>query len=791
MTESKTSRSYRHWFFEMILAAALLVAVLPQSALCAFPVAIKTSSGYFLKAVDGGGRRENAIHSNATSIGPWAKFKLIDLGYGEVAIQTLNGHFVTAVGGGGRGSDVMHTDRTRIGSWERFRLVDLGDGEVAIQTWNRYFLAVVGESDTTEPAISSYSTTVRRWERFKIVAADRRVGSCLPSKYQIALFRHASFAGDCTVLGGGEYPNAGSIGLQNDSISSIRVGENVVASLCWHSDLGGTCETFTSSDSNFSNNRVGNDTVSSARVSFHTGDQHRIVARHSGKCLNAWGSLITQNSCNNYNGYFERWTLIPVADKEERFVRYEQPDGVKRYMASPFSGNHYLLESALLKDRCLAVGEKGRLTLDSCQDMIESMVRESSSGLVQSWKIETAGDSHYQIVSWSENKCLDVVGYSSAEGARIGLYDCHQGNNQLWRVLFRGDRSVTPLFPAATYMVGQNNSMQTQPAGPPSASWSGLGCVLGPRQDSDHDSIADHLEECVARYFAPILILHEEEDRLGWPSSAEWFWDNSYEIPGYFAVDMDKYGYRGLRLVHDTTPSLHPGEMALHGMSPGNNHEQPPVYYHVYPNVFGGVSIQYWYFFPYNGTALWHWGDWEHVTLRLDAGLELDGVSYYHHKFKSWTNKSDVHVYEDHIGEHPFVYVAERSHASYPTDHRCDTGGVLGLDECDNDDALWWLPYMDGYWVPFGDLMTARSTSGSIPLPSLDKVYIGRGLKNLGERGFENFDWECFEGRWGSRWGSKIPFIGETESPVGPLWKSDRQWLEDANRLVARRRGCD
>ena len=47
--------------------------------------------------------------------------------YGCV-FQTVNGHYLTAVGGGGRTTDVIHTDATRIGSWEKFTLIDSGRG---------------------------------------------------------------------------------------------------------------------------------------------------------------------------------------------------------------------------------------------------------------------------------------------------------------------------------------------------------------------------------------------------------------------------------------------------------------------------------------------------------------------------------------------------------------------------------------------------------------------------------------------------------------------------------------
>ncbi|MCM2350557.1 MAG: hypothetical protein NDI69_11100 [Bacteriovoracaceae bacterium] len=40
----------------------------------------------------------------------------------KCTIRTYDGHYVTAVGGGGRITNVIHTDATRVGNWEKFRL---------------------------------------------------------------------------------------------------------------------------------------------------------------------------------------------------------------------------------------------------------------------------------------------------------------------------------------------------------------------------------------------------------------------------------------------------------------------------------------------------------------------------------------------------------------------------------------------------------------------------------------------------------------------------------------------
>jgi hypothetical protein len=92
-------------------------------------IALKALDGHYLTAVGGGGRNTDVIHSNATQIGVWEKFSLDILGdpnpEGFYSLRTVDRHYLSAVGGGGYGSgfqDVIHSDATRIGNWEKFRL---------------------------------------------------------------------------------------------------------------------------------------------------------------------------------------------------------------------------------------------------------------------------------------------------------------------------------------------------------------------------------------------------------------------------------------------------------------------------------------------------------------------------------------------------------------------------------------------------------------------------------------------------------------------------------------------
>src|SRR5438132_1185015 len=113
---------------------------------------IGTSRGYYLAAGNGGGMGPNgndwALFTTETTISnnDYAKFRLLQQqDSGTYAIQTPNGiNYITAVGGGGRTTDVVHTDATQVRDWEKWRLVkagDLGSGYCyGIQAFTGFFL---------------------------------------------------------------------------------------------------------------------------------------------------------------------------------------------------------------------------------------------------------------------------------------------------------------------------------------------------------------------------------------------------------------------------------------------------------------------------------------------------------------------------------------------------------------------------------------------------------------------------------------------------------------------------
>lgn len=110
---------------------------------------------------------------------------------------------------------------------------------------------------------------------------DRRVGNdavtslrveaigtdqCPPGPNQVSFYTNADFLGSCVTRDVGDYPTGGSIGLPNDSISSIRAGAGAQVLACADENFGGRCEVITGSRSTLNTSAVGNDQITSVRV---------------------------------------------------------------------------------------------------------------------------------------------------------------------------------------------------------------------------------------------------------------------------------------------------------------------------------------------------------------------------------------------------------------------------------------------------------------------------------------------------------------------------------------------
>ncbi len=89
--------------------------------------------------------------------------------------------------------------------------------------------------------------------------------ACTPGPDEVAVFAGPVYQGACQVFGPGSYP-AGSLGdLGEDQAESVWVGEATVVTL-YRDSLSGRSETFTRSDPNLADNRIGSNQVSSLTV---------------------------------------------------------------------------------------------------------------------------------------------------------------------------------------------------------------------------------------------------------------------------------------------------------------------------------------------------------------------------------------------------------------------------------------------------------------------------------------------------------------------------------------------
>lgn len=127
-----------------------------------------------------------------------------------------------------------------------------------------------------------------------------------PNSDQIGLYADDNYCGAYKILGIGEYPNPGALGVSNDSISSIKVGGNVKATLCRDDNYGG-CEDFTSDDSHLGDNSIGNDSVSSAKVTWRSSgntlpSDYGYCAEEGHRCSFSGTAQIYYGANNQYVG---------------------------------------------------------------------------------------------------------------------------------------------------------------------------------------------------------------------------------------------------------------------------------------------------------------------------------------------------------------------------------------------------------------------------------------------------------------------------------------------------------
>jgi hypothetical protein len=133
----------------------------------------------------------------------------------------------------------------------------------------------------------------------------------------------------------------------------------------------------------------------------------RVVARHSGKCLDVPGSNPSQGvqliqwTC--HGGDNQSWVIVPSGEDRVFIISRSSGHCVDVSGASQSNG------AAVIQWPC-------------------------HGGANQQWIRRNAGGGYSFLVARHSGQCLDVSGASQANGARIIQWPCHGGGNQQWRI---------------------------------------------------------------------------------------------------------------------------------------------------------------------------------------------------------------------------------------------------------------------------------------------------------------------------------------------------------------------
>lgn len=250
------------------------------------------------------------------------------------------------------------------------------------------------------------------------------------------------------------------------------------------------------------------------------------------------------------------------------------------------------------------------------------------------------------------------------------------------------------------------------------------------RDDADRDGLPDALESALAARYAPAVVLAPNERNR--PASVAWL--------------LARVAPRGTTAAA-AAQELLTGRFELGGhafsdeVRAGSGDPRDWVTYaHVYPRTDGGISLQYWFFYPYNQAPLFlfnHEGDWEHVTVELGADGAPRAVDFAQHAnndpgvVRSWQEVR-------RLGDHPIVLSARGTHASYP-----DQASVSWFDRVSGCRAI--EGCADPVWL----------------------TWYGGGLVNVGERGAALRGGEVLA--YGGRWGSDGHLLRSQAAPRSPF----------------------
>lgn len=306
--------------------------------------------------------------------------------------------------------------------------------------------------------------------------------------------------------------------------------------------------------------------------------------------------------------------------------------------------------------------------------------------------------------------------------------------------------------------------------------------------DRDMDGIDDAFEDQLLATYAPVVMM--DEDDWTKPANVDWFVARAslrFHHDGgctdclvessptqLSSINWSHNKKRGtLDCSHYNDPVRSDGvnssfdtgqcfflQVGNNDHSGSSNPSDWKVYGHVYPNRFGGINIQYWFFYAYNDGLLGfnHEGDWECIIVQLNPDNSVKDLLYFQHDENDPPPLSSSQV-SWYNSTHPVVYAARGSHASYHSPSAANapindswTGCSASVDSCANAWYTW--------------------TGGK---PQGAPGNQGGGVLNVGEKNsahtfyFHSQHFLVFFGRWGEI--GLHPDIG-TSGPRGPAYQT-------------------
>jgi hypothetical protein len=276
--------------------------------------------------------------------------------------------------------------------------------------------------------------------------------------------------------------------------------------------------------------------------------------------------------------------------------------------------------------------------------------------------------------------------------------------------------------------------------------------------DGDHDGLADGCEDALAQRFAPIVI--HSTDESNFPTNVDVFLRETSlafhdESCGRAKDTVIERAPTEADLTQRAADVRCGGDrVASAGSRSRGKHEtffladvpredrrgsadsrDWTTYVHAYPNVLGGVTLQYWRFYAYNDAFNNHGGDWEGIHVVLDPHASVASVRLLQHGSSDDLAPPRL----EWFGSHVIVYSEGGGHAS-----RASGAGIVAR-HCDLEPCVVSLEDRGSY------VWQETWRGGRVRWPD-GRATEGGGLVNMGEKSapLNGQLFVQYSGLWGS-----------------------------------------